>query len=105
MPYPTVPHFQVPFEIAEDGSPRCVEQDSLDDVAQCIEVLLMTPVGSLIELPSYGIPDPMFVEHLDRPAILGAIDRWEPRAAVKFSDRPDDLDQLVRRVMVRAAVR
>jgi phage baseplate assembly protein W len=61
-----------------------VEQDTPEDVAQCVEVLLMTETGSRVEVPEYGV-DPWVFRRPDRTAVVAACERWEPRAKVGLS--------------------
>lgn len=79
-----IPHLAFPFTIGEDGTAEVVEQDSLDEVAQCVQVLLSTPQGSRVVVPSYGVPDPTFVG-LDEATVEQAVSDWEPRAEVAVS--------------------
>lgn len=84
-----VPHLAIPFRLNPDGSAQTVDQDSIDDIAQCVEVLTATTIGSRIELPGYGIPDLTFTQ--GQPAaqqILQAINTWEPRADATVTTTP-----------------
>lgn len=100
-----VPHLAIPFRIERNGSAAVIEQDTVDDVAQCVEVLLSTVEGERIELPSYGVPDYLFKVNFNIPAIMGQIEQWEPRAAVLVSDAPDRLDDMIRTLTVRTTSR
>ena len=57
-----IPHLRIPFRITSSGAADVVEQDSIDDVAQCVEVLLRTRPGDRPEVPEYGIDEPLFGE-------------------------------------------
>lgn len=98
-----IPHFKFPFTFDSAGHARVVEQDSDDDVVQCVEVLLSTPVGSRAELPEYGVEDPTFTTTLDLPGIVQAIDDWEPRAQVDMSSSINDRDELLREIQTNVA--
>lgn len=75
-------HLAVPFRYDATGSAVTIAQDSIDDVAQCVRVLLSTPTGTRVEQFDYGIPDPTFTDDAALVAqITGAVARWEPRAA------------------------
>ena len=90
----TVPKFKVPFEI-RGTSAAIVEQDSSDEITQCVEAVLKTVVGTRDDRPEYGIPDVAFTQP-DHPAgstpapttaaIRRAIQRWEPRAETSLVD-------------------
>lgn len=75
----SIPHLKLPFTILPDGTAAVVQQDSLDDVVQCVNVLVATPVGSRVELPAYGVPDATF-GRVTSAQISKAISTWEPRA-------------------------
>jgi phage baseplate assembly protein W len=98
-----VPHFAFPFSVDRDGAAHVLEQDTLDEVAQCVQVLLATPTGTRMEQPDYGVVDPVFQVEIDKGEVLRAVEEWEPRAAVALQDDPDKLDVLVRRVQARVA--
>lgn len=82
-----VPHLALPFRLANDGTAAVVAQDSLDEITQCVQVLLATPLGSREITPGYGIPDPTF-QGADPAVITNAVAVWEPRAAVTVTPNP-----------------
>lgn len=74
------PHFRVPFAF-QGGSAICVEQDGVDDVAQCVAAVLLTPKGYRLEIPGFGIEDLALVENeVSLETIESVIETWEPRA-------------------------
>lgn len=93
-----VPHFKFPFALGPGQAFSVVEQDSEDDIAQCVEVLLMTGIDRRVELPEYGIEDPTFSGSVDLPGVIAAIEDWEPRADVSMVEEFDSTDALVRHV-------
>lgn len=97
-----VSHLAVPFRFV-NGQAVTVEQDSEDDIAQSVLVLVTTPRGSRVEVPDYGVPSVLFKQSNVPVAndILGAVGRWEPRARVDVTSRIDSLDDLVRNISVR----
>lgn len=97
---PLIPHLKVPLTIGVDGHAEVVEQDTWEEVAQCVQVLLMTRIGDRIESPEYGIPDQVFTTVPDLLTIQAAIERWEPRARTTLTDDQDWLDELIRRLIV-----
>jgi phage baseplate assembly protein W len=99
-----IPHFALPFRFV-GGAAAVVDQDTEEEIGQCVEVLVSTPVGSREEdLPEYGIADPTFDTDLDTGAILDALEEWEPRAVVTLTDDDDALDELVRRAELTVGV-
>ena len=80
----SAPHIEWPFRIV-DGVLQTVEQDSTEEINQCVEAVLNTPLGSRIDAPDYGVPDETFSQlSADEAAAvyLDAIDAAEPRARV-----------------------
>jgi phage baseplate assembly protein W len=76
------PHFRVPFNVV-GGRVDVVEQDSEEDIRQCVISALSTPLGSLIDLPEFGVPHDAFKQQTPAPsadAYLTAVERCEPRA-------------------------
>lgn len=75
-----IPHMAYPFMWSASGHAHVLEQDYLEEVANCCEVILKCPVGVRIELPEFGTPDQTFRPKADPEVILGVLSRWEPRA-------------------------
>lgn len=94
MAYPEVPHLRWPLQLA-GGMLLAVEQDTIDDVEQCVHVLLSTPVGSRPLAPDIGAADPTFVgvDPADLESRLTDPDLGEPRADVTVSvtDGPEQV--------------
>lgn len=96
-----LPHFGHPFRF-ENGRAVVVEQNSLDDVATCVETIVRYRQGDRIAVPNFGIDDLTFTEgDLDLDAMVQAIERWEERVDVLISEAPDRFDELVRFVRVQ----
>lgn len=76
-----IPHFASPFTLV-GTSFGVVDQDSDEDILQCVETVLRTPAGSRDEVPEFGMDDPTFTtdpSQVEADA-LAAIREWEPRA-------------------------
>jgi phage baseplate assembly protein W len=85
------PHLAVPFQIVGKKA-AVVEQDSSDEVAQCVYAVLGTELGSRLEEPDFGITDPSFrVGGMDLGEALLALSRWEPRANVTADQEIADM--------------
>lgn len=69
-----------PFRWSANGHAHVMEQDFIDEVANCCEVILKCPVGIRTELPEFGTPDQTFLPAADPEVIIGVLARWEPRA-------------------------
>lgn len=92
------PQLRVPLRIT-NGKAEVVEQDSEEEVMQCVETLMRTPVGSRTEEPEYGIPELAFREGaVERGDLQRAIAEWEPRADTIITE--EGLEQLARKVAI-----
>lgn len=89
-PTVAVPHLAIPFGLDTAGAALVVEQDTVDEVAQCVRVLLGTTQGTRQVVPDYGIPDPTFTG-IQTDVVEQAVADWEPRAVVSvvIADPPD----------------
>lgn len=101
MPSYDAPHFRFPFTWGKDGHAQCVEQDTSEDVYQCVEALIRTPRGFRLELPDYGISDPTFSEgEPDTSDIQSAIEIYEPRARADIDlSNDEEVDALAWTIM------
>lgn len=103
MPILNTPQIAFPFEIMPSGTVREVEQDTLDEIAMSIEIILRFPLGSRYELPNFGVPDLSFrLSTEDLASILAEhVLRWETRARIFIEERPDQWNQMVRDFTIR----
>ena len=82
MSYPRIPHLALPFRIV-DGRAAVTEQDTFEEIRDCVQAIIRTPRGFRLELPDFGVPDQTFHEGgADADEIAAALDRWEPRVVV-----------------------
>jgi phage baseplate assembly protein W len=84
-----------------------VEQDSIDDVTQCVRVICSTPQGSRTDDPELGVPDQTFAQGgADPDAIVDAVARSEERAEIEIDATLDEreLAQGRDRLAVRVAL-
>lgn len=99
------PQFGLPFRLNADGTEvESVEQDSVEDVAACVEGFLRTPLGWYEEQPGYGFDAPVFEERVDLDAIRMQVEQWEDRADLLIEDGDIDLGGLVRNVNIDIGV-
>jgi len=105
QPGDPLPHFGLPFRFSGPAA-AWNEQDSLDEVADCLLAILVCPQGFRAELPAFGQPDPTFLVPGPSPdAIRAAVSRWEPRAVLLLDTYPDLIDALVAHVEAYVQVR
>lgn len=95
-----VPHFSLPFRV-EGGAIAVTEQDSLEEIEDCVESILRTLVGTrAIDAPDFGVPDETFVQQTPNSSAeiyIAAIEAQEPRAHVLGRAR---LKQMVKEVVI-----
>jgi phage baseplate assembly protein W len=90
-----VPHFAFPFQL-NGNSFSVVEQDTHQEVQQCVEILLLTPTGSRMVLPDYGTPETIYTQvPTNTAAIIAKLNNWEPRAAVSLDQTLNTINQLI----------
>jgi hypothetical protein len=86
---PDIPHFDLPFRFVGDP-PRVasIEQDSINDVAVCVEATLRVRPGELLADPKFGTTDPTFSNPNDSTldTLMTEVEVWEPRATVAVED-------------------
>lgn len=95
---PKIPVMAWPPRMNAQGTAwEMVEQDSTDEVAQCVGFLFTCQPGQLIDEPTMGLVDPSFEENGVTAADLeNVVQRWEPRALLQFEK--DDLVALAQTV-------
>lgn len=89
------PKIAFPFQM-EGSEVACVEQDSIEEIADCVEVVVRTRPGQRYDDPEFGLRDPTFTmrdaQAHDLEAIKAEIIEWEPRAhSVLEHDQQADL--------------
>lgn len=84
-----IPHLAWPLQLAPDGSLQAVEQDTVDEVRQCVHVLLHTPPGARPLAPETGVEDLAFTA-IDPDELAAALQDQEPRATVTVAAEPAD---------------
>lgn len=85
MARPDRPHLAYPLQLTDGGYLKVYEQDTLEDVRNCVSVLMRTPIGARSLAPLVGVPDPTFTRGVNGPVlkrILEHPENGEPRADV-----------------------
>jgi phage baseplate assembly protein W len=96
----TIPHFAFPARFDASGHLATVEQDSLDDVAACVEATLRTRVGERVELPQFGVFDLAFRQQpVPLEQLVAQVVAWEPRAQRLATDQPERVGEIAARVL------
>lgn len=100
MSHVRVQHFQVPFNVT-NGVIGVVEQDSVEEVTQCVEAVLRTERYTREDQPEFGISDYTFTTpDVDLDEIDSAIDEWEPRARYDLESEFEE-EEWTRRIIAR----
>lgn len=101
-----VPHFDLPFRIGSNHHAATVEQDTVEDISNCVRAILLTHIGERIELPSFGTPELTFGRQpLQIGLLIDAILEQEPRAAIHMEQSPDKFEAMVARILVEVSAR
>ena len=77
-----IPHLALPLRVDATGRLATVEQDSPDEIAQNVAVILATAEGSRVEVPEFGVPRVEFTARIPAHEIVAAVEEWEPRASL-----------------------
>lgn len=81
-----VPKIRMPFRVVGPGI-ELTEQDTIDEIGQCVYTVLATEVGSRVEEPEFGITEQAHRKlGADKDEIAEAVEEWEPRATVNEID-------------------
>jgi phage baseplate assembly protein W len=82
------PHLKVPFKWGANGHAEVVEQNSPEDVIQCVYAILNTPRGFRLEIPDFGVRKGVLEENGPNLTQLeAALLEWEPRASYSLTDQ------------------
>lgn len=99
------PHFDIPFRFV-GGSAAVVEQDTSEDIINCVEAILRTPMGYRVydNTVEFGIDDPTFeLQPVDIELMKNTVLSQEPRADVVFTEETSALDTLIENIKVEVS--
>jgi len=100
MSFTTAPHFDLPFRFS-GGKAVEVEQDTDEDIYNCVWAALVTPEGFRPEVPDFGMPDLTFMNQpIDSAFVMQRILASEPRATIVLDEHPDAFDVLIAKLTV-----
>lgn len=103
---PAIPvHLKWPITLT-NGALETVEQDTLEEVTQNLQILWSTPTGFFLHDPELGVESPLFSQlPVDTDDLLAAAAEFEERAAVEFDTADEDTDTLAAQGQARVSVR
>lgn len=99
------PHFSLPFQFGGiGGGALCNEQDTSEDVADCVKTIIVYPIGFRDDLPDFGSPDVIFkmistASIIDR--LEGVIGVWEPRARMLSEEDRSEIENFTRHFVMQ----
>jgi len=80
------------------------EQDSFEDISDCVEAIVRTPLGFRSDVLTFGFPQ---VELTTQPVLNATIAELvaeqETRAQIVMSEKPDAFDPLIDRIRVEVS--
>lgn len=85
-------HLAVPFRVKDDHA-VVVEDATLDEVIQNVDVIVRSRRGERLMSLDFGISDPTFTFRQAAPDLVeidAAVAQWEPRASLVFSERREE---------------
>jgi len=101
---PDTPHFNLPFSFGLNGV-DVVEQDTLDDVANCVVAILVTHTGFRDYVPEFGSADYTFRQQpIGIDDVLGVIGSQEPRAVTSGEERFSRYDTLIDILQIKLSI-
>lgn len=83
-----IQHLALPLVVTDSGALGSLMQDSVEEIAGSVALLLATRPGERRSVPEYGVPDARF-GGVNTSAVADALSDWEERAD------PALLDQIV----------
>lgn len=100
------PHFDLPFRFTPSGGggSAVVEQNSFEDIANCVEAIIRTPLGYRDDAPQFGFPDLTLIEQpIISKDVVELVQSQEPRATVLIGEQVDFIDVLIDRLTVEVS--
>jgi phage baseplate assembly protein W len=100
-------HFDYPFKFSPYTLHAAeVQQDSLDDIANCVQVALATELGFRVEVPSFGVPDQTFLlAPMTLETLIQSVSNWESRVNILLAQIAVPNDPINNRVSAIVALR
>lgn len=98
-----VPHLDLPFRWERYGGDLRaaeVEQNTVDEIAVCVEAILRTPYEWRDERADFGRPDQLFEMNPDDEFLERLLTRQEDRLPLYVGSEIDPIDIALRRIGV-----
>lgn len=78
-------HLKWPLELFR-GRLVTLEQDSPEDIEQCVQLIVLTKPNERVALPEFGVADQVGRTAIDSAGIADAVNQWEPRIDITDVD-------------------
>lgn len=100
-----LPHLSAELTLQGDGTFNFWQQGTIDEVSQCVEMVVGTVQGQRTVVSGFGVPLLTFQDQTSgqQKVILDAINKWEPRAIASVQISIDN--QNVESVQVNISLR
>jgi len=99
-----IPHFDLPFRLLGSSGAAVVPQDSLTDIANCVEAAVRTQQGTRKEIPTFGVVEMTFGQQpLNVNDLMAYIVEHEPRAELMTEQNPKALEDIVAEVKLHVS--
>lgn len=95
-----IPHFSLPFNIGNDGKAVVNDQDSVNEISDCVHAIVRTNKGFRPEKPEFGITDQVFTTSFDKVLVRAEIQESEPRVQAATETIRSEIDALIENVLV-----
>ena len=98
-----IPHFALPLRYV-NGKPLVNQQDSIQDVADCVRGISQTIIGEIPDLPEFGVLDNTFEqEPFSAANLVSMVATWEPRAEMVASNFPNQFEAAIYNINVEVS--
>jgi phage baseplate assembly protein W len=98
---PIIPHLDWPVRVDSSGHLAANEQDSIDDIATCVAISLLTPPGWRDDEPEFGSRPDFVLLPVNLSNLQSDIARDEPRAQLALRDDELSRQDLELRITAR----
>lgn len=88
----SIPHLAFPYSVDRTGHGVELEQDTDDEIVNCVLLISTVSIGGLPDQPDFGITDPTFLLRPPLDVLAAQIHQWEDRAIVAAKVQPSDDD-------------
>lgn len=97
------PHFSLPFRFVTAAAGKSVavqEQDSYEEIRDCVSAIVRYEKGQRPEDPDFGIVPQVFAVHVDTASIVASVQEIEPRVQLLANDSIDPSDEGIARIVL-----